>query len=146
MSQQISICPCWNHNNVASSFAGKMIYKDECARSFSTQKSASGIDVCLKTLVGNSMNPDIDRTQTYSYLHYQNTQNPLVLRIKKVKINSEPIKVSKLAIGKAGGIDFESDRYAACVSELPIFQSSDWKLGYFQGYVHVEFTLRLFCF
>lgn len=33
------------------------------------------------------------------------------MRIEKIKTNSDPIVVSKIAIGKSGGIDCEADRY-----------------------------------
>ena len=46
-------------------------------------------------------------------IHYKNTGHPLVLRIKKTlkESDEEPVKVTKLAIGKPGGIDPEQDKY-----------------------------------
>lgn len=87
-----------------------MIYKDECGRCFATPKDPEGLNVCLKTLVGSC--------GEHSLVHYKNTGNPLVLNIKMVpkQADGEAAKVTKLAIGKPGGIDAETDKYDTTVS------------------------------
>ena len=99
------LCPHWNKNNYQDNFNGRMIYKEECGRCFATPKDADGLYVCLQTFVGNC--------KTHALQHYKNTGNPLALNIKKIpkKLDEEATKVTKLAIGMAGGIDPEQDKY-----------------------------------
>ena len=111
------VCPCWNPDNITENLTGRLIYKDECARSFGTPKDECGLDVCLKTFVGNSNPPGVPDSENFSKIHYKNTGNPLVMNIKKVKKESDgPTKVTKLAIGKPGGVDPETDNYDTIVT------------------------------
>jgi uncharacterized UBP type Zn finger protein len=112
------ICACWNPNNVTESLHGRLIYKDECCRCCATPKDETGLDVCLRTVVG-SCNPEgVPDEENHSKIHYKNTGNPLVMNIKKTpKANiDEPTKVTKLAIGKPGGVDPEQDKFDTTVS------------------------------
>lgn len=62
-------------------------------------------------MVSNNYDPSVPAEKNHSIIHYKNTGFPLVLRIEKIKVNSDPIVIEKLAIGKSGGIDCEADRY-----------------------------------
>lgn len=82
-----------------------MIYKDECAKCFNNPKSNKGLDVCLKCLVGSC-------AETHSRAHAEQKQHPLVLNITQTPNEStELTKVTKLAIGKPGGIDNDTDKW-----------------------------------
>ena len=98
-------CPCWTLDNYTDNLQGRMIYKDECCKCFNTPKSKDGLDVCLKCLVGSCR-------ESHSKIHAQQKEHPLVLNIRKVLNESAGLtKVTKLAIGKPGGIDAEADKY-----------------------------------
>jgi ubiquitin carboxyl-terminal hydrolase 5/13 len=106
------ICPCWNADNVTDSLLGRLIYKDECARCFATPKDPSGLNVCLKTFVGTCCPPDVPPEENHCLIQIKNTSKPLVMNIKKVPKKSDgKVEVTKLAIGKPGGIDPETDKY-----------------------------------
>lgn len=82
-----------------------MIYKDECSKCFCSPYTKDGLDICLKSLVGACR-------AKHSKLVYQQKGKPLVLNIRKVKKESDGLtKVTKLAIGKPGGIDADEDKY-----------------------------------
>ena len=107
------ICACWNPDNITESVQGRAIYKDECVKCFCTPKSDSGLDVCLRCFQ-SGCNPISPEAQNHTKLHYQNTGHPILMNIKKVKKEGaaqEMQKVTKLAIGKPGGIDPETDNY-----------------------------------
>ncbi len=107
------LCPCWTPDNVTENLHGRMIYKDECCRSFNTPRDPGGIDVCLRTFVGHANPPDVPEEENFSLIHYKNTGNPLVMNIREVpKADGQPVKITKLAIGKPGGIDADADKYA----------------------------------
>ena len=111
------ICPHWNPEHVSENLQGRLIYKDECARSFATPKDEDGLEVCLKTLVGHSNPKGVPDEQSFSKINVKNTGHPLVMIIKKTKKATDgPVKVTKLAIGKPGGIDPETDNYDTSVS------------------------------
>jgi len=111
------VCPCWNADNVTENLFGRLIYKDECSRTFATPKSPGGLDICLKTFVGSHNPPGVDASENPSKIHYKNTGNPLVMNIKKTKkVSGAPTQVTKLAIGKPGGIDPETDNYDTAVT------------------------------
>lgn len=98
-------CPCWTPDNYTDNLMGRMIYKDECSKCFNTPMSEGGLDVCLKTLVGYCR-------ATHSKAQAEKKGRPLVLNIRKVpKADTGLTKVTKLAIGKPGGIDAEADKY-----------------------------------
>jgi len=63
--------------NISDSLHGKQIYKDECAKCFATPLDEKGIDVCLKCFVGNC-------NEIHSLLHYQKSNHPIILNIKKI--------------------------------------------------------------
>ena len=111
------ICPHWTPDYVTENLMGRMIYKDECAKSFVTPKDPSGLNICLKTLVGYAGPEDVPQDENFSMIHFLNTGNPLVMNIKKVpKQQDGKVEVTKLAIGKPGGIDPETDKYDTVVS------------------------------
>lgn len=110
------ICQHWNWDNVADSLHGRLIYKDECCRCFASPKSQGGLEVCLKCFVGSCNDSTAPESHNHSKIHFRNTEHPLVLKIEKIKVNSEPIVISKVAIGKSGGIDCDADRYETQVS------------------------------
>ena len=107
------MCPHWTPDNYADSLQGRLIYKDECCKCFGTPKDESGLDVCLRCLIGSCSDPNEIDERNHSRIHFKNNQHPLVLRIRKVPKAQDggPVKVTKLAIGKPGGIDPEVDKY-----------------------------------
>ena len=115
--QSAEPCVHWTLDNYTDSLYGRLIYKDECCRCFATPKSESGLDVCLKCFVGSCNPAGVGAGKNHSCIHYKNTQHPLVLQIFKTpkKVEGEPVKVTKLAIGKPGGIDPEQDRFETAV-------------------------------
>ena len=81
-----------------------MIYKDECAKSFDNPMSEGGINVSLKDFVGFS--------EMYSKINFKQKGHPIYLNIKKIpRKDKELTKVTKVAIGKPGGIDADTDNY-----------------------------------
>ena len=107
------VCPHWTPDNYTESLHGRLVYKDECCRCFATPKGEGGLDVCLRTLVGSCNDPNEPPERNHSQIAFKNTGNPLVLKIRKVPKAQEgaPVEVTKLAIGKPGGIDPEVDKY-----------------------------------
>jgi hypothetical protein len=67
--------------------------------------------------VGSCRPTDGPANENHSLIHFNYTEHPIVLNIKKIlKSNtSNTVNVSKLAIGKPGGIDPESDKYDTIV-------------------------------
>jgi ubiquitin carboxyl-terminal hydrolase 5/13 len=99
------ICPCWTPDHVTDNLQGRMIYKDECCKCFNSPYSKDGLDVCLKSLVGACR-------ETHAKMIAQQKGHPLVLNIKKVPVENQGLtKVTKLAIGKPGGVDADADKY-----------------------------------
>lgn len=103
---------------VPQNLMGRQIYKDECAKCFHTPKHEQGLNLCLTCLQGfcNVARPTIDHTT----LHYNLTncsaqdQHPLYMNIKMVRKPDDPAEskeITKLAIGKPGGVDPEQDKY-----------------------------------
>lgn len=85
---------------------GRMIYKDECCKCFNNPKTSKGLNVCLKTLVGYCVKESCCKN------YVQLKQNYLFLNIEKTPTQNQDLtKVTKLAIGKPGGIDAEQDKY-----------------------------------
>eukprot|EP00347_Sterkiella_histriomuscorum_P000563 403375366 len=119
-------CPHLTSANLTKNLQGKLIYKDECTKCFQSAKSETGIDVCLKCFNGACTGNDFDHSQ----LHSQHHNHPIVLNLKQtLKVNEnagEPAKITKLAIGKPGGIDAGNDEWEthatlkclACQKEL----------------------------
>jgi ubiquitin carboxyl-terminal hydrolase 5/13 len=115
-AQQLDICPHWNPDNITDSLHGRLVYKDECCRCFASPKSASGLDVCLRCFVGSCCPSDEPALKNHSCIHFSKTEHPIVVRIFKTpKKVDEPVKVTKLAIGKPGGIDPETDNFETSV-------------------------------
>ena len=99
------ICPHWTTDNYTDQLQGRMIYKDECCKCFNTPKSAKGLDLCMKCLYGSCQ-------ETHSKSHFDQKKHPLVLNITQIPIKKEGLtKVTKLAIGKPGGIDADTDNF-----------------------------------
>ena len=112
------VCAHWTPDNYAGDLHGRLIYIDECCKCFGTPKDETGLDVCLRCLVGSCNDPNEPEARNHSRIHFKNNEHPLVLKIRKVPKakEGEPTKVTKLAIGKPGGIDPEVDKYDVVVS------------------------------
>lgn len=104
---------------VAASLQGRNVFKDECIRCFHSPKSPEGLDVCLTCLQG-SCREQTAQGKTHAQVHFENTRcsaqdmHPIVMNIRmtpKPKDPSEPKEITKLAIGKPGGVDAEVDQY-----------------------------------
>ena len=67
--------------------------------------------MCLRCFVGSCSK------NGHSQIHFKNSEHPLVVKIFKTlkKSDGEAVKVTKLAIGKPGGIDPETDKYDTSV-------------------------------
>lgn len=111
------VCSHWNPDNITDSLHGRLVYKDECCRCFGSPKDDNGLDVCLRCFVGSCHDPNLPPEKDHSTIHYKNSEHPLVLRIWKVAKaqEGEAVAVTKLAIGKPGGIDPEVDKYDTIV-------------------------------
>ncbi|KAG8435759.1 hypothetical protein GDO86_013629 [Hymenochirus boettgeri] len=93
--------------------AGDRVHKDECAFSFHTPESESGLYVCMNTFLGFGR-PYVER-------HYQKTGQRAFLRLKRIpKPKSEESnsgtgdpprkKPTRLAIGMEGGFDMSDEQ------------------------------------
>jgi ubiquitin carboxyl-terminal hydrolase 5/13 len=95
---------------------GKLIYKDECTRCFDSAKTPAGVDVCLKCFNGGCANQE----RNHSFQHFNFSQHPLTMNIKMVLKERDPAKkpaqITKLAIGKPGGVDADVDDYDTIVT------------------------------
>ena len=113
----MDVCPHWNPDNITDNLMGRMIYKDECAKCFALPTDDSGLDVCLRCFVGSCRPKDGPENENHSMVHFKHTEHPLTMNIRKVKKQdiNEPTKVTKLAIGKPGGIDADTDNYDTVV-------------------------------
>lgn len=111
------VCPHWTPDNYQDSLHGRLVYKDECCRCFGSPKDEVGLDVCLRCFVGSCNDPNEPAERNHSMIHSKNSEHPLVLKIQKVPKakEGEAVKVTKLAIGKPGGIDPEVDKYDTIV-------------------------------
>ena len=108
MVEQNMPCPCWGQ--VTQNLDGKKIFKEECGRCFFTPKSPGGLNVCLTTFKCYCQAPEHDHTA----VNYMLTGNPIYCNIKMIKkpeVEGQQKEITKLAIGKPGGIDLEADRY-----------------------------------
>ena len=108
---QEGLCTHWNADNYTDNLQGRLIYKDECCKCFGTPKDEEGLDVCLRCFVGSCSK------KGHSEIHFKNSEHPLVVKIFKTpkKLDGEAVKVTKLAIGKPGGIDPETDKFDVSV-------------------------------
>lgn len=90
---------------------GDKIYKDECVFSYDTPESPNGLYINLTTFLGLGQ----DHVDSY----FRKTNNPVFLRLKRLKkeIPSEQQgdgpekKITRLAIGVAGGFTPEAKKY-----------------------------------
>jgi ubiquitin carboxyl-terminal hydrolase 5/13 len=82
------------------------VYREDCTQCFDSIDSASGLNVCFACFNGGCAGE-----RNHGLLHYQTTNHPLALNIKRTKrkIDREepPQKMSKLAIAA----ETEEDRY-----------------------------------
>ena len=99
---------------MAESLHGRLIYKDECTKCFLTPKDEHGLNVCLATLVGSCANPGAGHA--HSEAHVARSGHPIFMNIKmtpkaepteEAGAEPKPQEITKLAIGKPGGIDAE---------------------------------------
>lgn len=112
----MDICSHWNDSNVTQNLQGRLIYKDECCRCFGSPKGKSGLDVCLSCFVGSCSESGVPAEQNHSSIHSKQKGHPIVLRILKTpKAVDAPVQVTKLAIGRPGGVDPEADRWETSV-------------------------------
>ena len=107
------VCEHWN-THVADSLQNRLIYKDECTRCFLTPKDEFGLNVCLTCFQGSCANPASGHN--HSEQHIKSKDHPIFINIKltpKALKDGEiqPEKITKLAIGKPGGIDADTDKY-----------------------------------
>ena len=90
-----------------------MIYKDECTRCFLTPKNEHGLNVCLSCYQGSCAAPGEQHDHTN--VHHKLKEHPIYLNIKMVPKaaveGEEKQEITKLAIGKPGGVDAEQDKY-----------------------------------
>ena len=131
MAEQGVPCPHWAES-VNQSLYGQQIYKDECTKCFLTPKDQHGLNVCLKTFIGSCASPAPGHNHWDA--HYARTQHPIFMNIKMTpKVLEDggepaPQQITKLAIGKPGGIDADTDKYDTtvtvccklCQIELPL--------------------------
>ncbi len=82
------------------------VYREDCTQCFDSIDSPSGLNVCLSCFNGGCAGE-----RTHGVLHYESTNHPLALNIKrtrkKVSREEPPQKMSKLAIAA----ETEEDRY-----------------------------------
>jgi len=108
-----------NKDNYRPGIQGFSIYKEECTKCYGTVSDT--LYLCLRCFTGSC--------KDHSLQHFHNAKHPLALRIQKILISeptSAPQKITKIAIGKEGGIDFVPDHYQtitklfcfACNSEI----------------------------
>ncbi|KAK9464515.1 hypothetical protein V1512DRAFT_268129 [Lipomyces arxii] len=88
--------------------ASQPVYKDDCTQCFDTPDQPWGLDVCLSCFNGGCNSPN----RSHSLIHYQLSQHPIVLNIKRTpkptKAREEsPAKIVKLAIAA----ETEEDTY-----------------------------------
>ena len=108
------MCECINEANVTFAVGGNLIYKDECTKCFHTnvgclftQQMGDGLKVCLKCFNGGCFGED---SFNHADLHHAQTGHCLILIIKRVlKHNpaTDPQAITKVAIGKEGGAQFD---------------------------------------
>lgn len=90
--------------------ADDKIYKDECVYSFDSPDSETGLYVCMKSFLGLGRN-HVER-------HHRKTRNCIYLHLKRIKReivldkldNDEDKRVTKMAIGVAGGFDLDGGK------------------------------------
>ena len=110
------------------------IYKDECTRCFLTPKDPHGLNVCLTCYEGSCAAPG--ECHDHTATHHALNAHPIYMNIKMVEKPAEkdeegedkPKEITKLAIGKPGGVDLDTDKYDTlatvfcygCQKELPL--------------------------
>ena len=91
----------------AKSLAGVQIHKDECVWCFKCSRDAEGIFVDLTNFQGFCTE--------HAQRQFEQTGNPFFLNmkytLKEKEGPQEPQKITKLAVGKPGGIDFSDDEW-----------------------------------
>jgi len=101
----MATCEHISPENVKDSFLNTLIYKDECMRCFSNPEHEDGLNVCLSCLQGFCVD------MKHSQHHFDKSNHPLVLNIKKIPkdMEEDDNKITKLAIGKQGGANVEDN-------------------------------------
>lgn len=85
------------------------VYKDECAYSFDTAETDTGLFVCLKTFIGVGkihLPVHFAKTQSHLYLHVRTTR----VHVPK-KAEETSAAPTKLAIGVDGGFDLNEQQF-----------------------------------
>ena len=113
-------CEYWNAH-VTTNLMNRLIYKDECTKCFVTPKDEHGLSVCLTCFEGFCANPK--EGHNHQHKHFENKGHPIYMNIKmtpKVEKDEDgkpaAEKITKLAIGKPGGIDADTDKYDTTVT------------------------------
>jgi ubiquitin carboxyl-terminal hydrolase 5/13 len=75
--------------------ASATIYKDECTLCFSSQDSEGGLDVCLTCWNGSCTGKDSQGAVNHSQLHFDKTNHPVVLNIKRREKVSVSLQVKE---------------------------------------------------
>ncbi|KJE92496.1 ubiquitin carboxyl-terminal hydrolase ubp14 [Capsaspora owczarzaki ATCC 30864] len=102
-----SSCPHLRSYRAATLARGTSVFKEECSQCFNNQDDASGISVCL-----HCFNPECDK---HGSVHAAAKAHPLALVIKRTPVQAPeadaPAKITKLAIGVAGGAEASEQKY-----------------------------------
>lgn len=119
------VCSHWS-TFVTQSLATRPIYKDECAKCYLTPRHENGLNVCLSCLQGVCGNPNNNHLELHVKNSYKShaEQHPIYMNIKMTEKqylqNGEELfqEITKLAIGKPGGINMDADRW---LTETSVF-------------------------
>ena len=108
----VDTCPHISTENISFSVQGKRVFKDQCMKCYDNPRSPNGLDVCLKCFSGYCKSEMFNHTN----LHFSQFSHPIVMNIKEQKVieekkENEPVKITKLAIGKPGGADFTGEQW-----------------------------------
>ncbi|KAK9236206.1 hypothetical protein V1525DRAFT_363326 [Lipomyces kononenkoae] len=96
----------------------QQVHKDDCTQCFDTPDQLWGLDVCLSCFNGGCNSPD----RNHSFQHYQLSQHPIVLNIRrepKPKRGREesPAKILKLSIpGETEEDKYETKTVVKCLA------------------------------
>lgn len=99
-------CPHVDSAHLVPPRANQSVYREDCTQCFDSIDDPAGLNVCLSCFNGGCAGE-----RHHGLLHYQKTNHPLVLNIKRTRKHIEraepPQKMSKLAIAA----ETEEDRY-----------------------------------
>ncbi|KAK9461210.1 uncharacterized protein V1516DRAFT_675289 [Lipomyces oligophaga] len=93
------VCPHVQDLNLRAPAVGQAVYKDDCTQCFDDTESEGGLNVCLTCFNGGCT----ASFPGHSKLHFELSQHPIVLNIKKRRKplkprEDSPTKIAKLAI------------------------------------------------